>query len=127
MPPLENKEPEQFDLGLFFELSPDFLCIAGFDGYFKKVNPALIKTLGYTEEELFAKPINDFIYAADKDVTNKQRESIKNGSTLLNFENRYVTKNGDSIKMRSADGIHFSTDGQKLIAQVISSHLKIIH
>ena len=97
MPPLENKEPEQFDLGLFFELSPDFLCIAGFDGYFKKVNPALIKTLGYTEEELFAKPINDFIYAADKDVTNKQRESIKNGSTLLNFENRYVTKNGDLV------------------------------
>ena len=41
--------------------------------------------------------------------------------------NEYVTKNGNSIKMRSADGIHFSTDGQKLIAQVISSHLKIIH
>ena len=41
--------------------------------------------------------------------------------------NEYLTKNGDSIKMRSADGIHFSTEGQKLIAQVISSHLKIIH
>jgi hypothetical protein len=41
--------------------------------------------------------------------------------------NEYLTKNGNSIKMRSVDGIHFSTDGQKLIAQVISSHLKIIH
>lgn len=41
--------------------------------------------------------------------------------------NEYLTKNGSSIKMRSADGIHFSTEGQKLIAQVISSHLKVIH
>lgn len=88
---------DPFDLGLFFELSPDFLCIAGFDGYFKKVNPAVTKTLGYTEEELFAKPINDFIYTADRELTDKQRESIKNGSTLLNFENRYVTKNGDLV------------------------------
>ena len=41
--------------------------------------------------------------------------------------NEYLTKNGSSIKMRSADGIHFSTEGQKLIAQVIASHLKVIH
>ena len=41
--------------------------------------------------------------------------------------NEYLTKNGGSIKMRSADGIHFSIEGQKLIAQVISSHLKVIH
>ena len=26
--------------------------------------------------------------------------------------NEYITKNGNSIKMRSADGIHFSTDGR---------------
>ena len=94
---LTNDAADPFDLGLFFHLSPDFLCIAGFDGYFKEVNPAVIKTLGYTEEELFATPINDFVYADDKSITEKQRESIKNGSTLLNFENRYVTKKGDLV------------------------------
>lgn len=41
--------------------------------------------------------------------------------------NDYIIKNGNSIKMRSADGIHFSPEGQKLIAQVISNHLKVIH
>ena len=38
-----------YNLELFFEISADLLCIAGFDCYFKKVNPSLIKLLGYTE------------------------------------------------------------------------------
>jgi len=88
---------QQFDLEYFFELSPDLLCIAGFDGYFKKINPAVSKTLGYTNEELFARPINDFVYSEDKDITSRKRESIKRDTPLLNFENRYVTKSGDII------------------------------
>lgn len=38
----------------------------------------------------------------------------------------YLVKDQNSIKMRSADGIHFSPDGQKIIAQTIYSHLKVI-
>ncbi len=85
------------DLEYLFELSPDLLCVAGYDGYFKKINPAVSKTLGYTNEELFSKPINDFIYIGDKEITIKNRERIKNGLPLLNFENRYVTKKGEIV------------------------------
>ncbi|MFT5714324.1 MAG: hypothetical protein ACI9WT_000876 [Flavobacterium sp.] len=35
----------------FFDLSPDLLCIAGFDGYLKRTNPAVSKLLECTNEE----------------------------------------------------------------------------
>jgi type I restriction enzyme M protein len=44
--------PPEDDLREFLDLSVDMLCIAGFDGYFKHLNPAWEKTLGYTKEEL---------------------------------------------------------------------------
>lgn len=81
----------------FFELSPDLLCIAGFDGYFKKINPAVSKLLGYTKEELFSKPISTFIHVDDQNFTSKVRWELTKNSPLLNFENRYVTKNGEIV------------------------------
>jgi PAS domain S-box-containing protein len=81
----------------FFELSADLLCIAGFDGFFKKINPSVSKLLGYTNEELFSKPISEFIYIEDRDFTAKARKELENNSPLLNFENRYLTKNGEIV------------------------------
>ncbi|MEO3403897.1 PAS domain S-box protein [Mucilaginibacter sp. CAU 1740] len=86
-----------FDLEHFFHLSPDWLCIAGFDGYFKKVNPAVAKTLGYTESELFSRPIDSFVYPEDRSITASKRESIKRNNPLIDFENRYVTKSGEVV------------------------------
>jgi PAS domain S-box-containing protein len=86
-----------FDLEYFFELSPDLLCIAGFDGYFKKINPAVSNTLGYTNDELFAVPINSFVHPDDQHITAEKRAGITHGEPLLNFENRYITKNGAVI------------------------------
>jgi PAS domain S-box-containing protein len=82
---------------LFFDLSPDMLCIAGFDGYFKRINPAVSKLLGYTNEELFSKPIHEFIHPEDRHVTSKHRENLLNDVPLLDFENRYVTKSGETV------------------------------
>ena len=86
-----------FNLDLFFDLSPDLLCIAGFDGYFKRINPAVAKALGYSREELMARPINDFVYTDDKVITETHRENLRRDIPLLNFENRYVTKGGEIV------------------------------
>ncbi|MCM4164312.1 PAS domain-containing sensor histidine kinase [Arenibacter sp. A80] len=91
------QETTSLSLDPFFNLSMDLLCIAGYDGYFKKVNPALVKLLGYSEEELFSRPIREFIYVEDRDLTARYRENLKNNVPLVNYENRYVCKSGEII------------------------------
>ena len=85
------------DLELFFSLSHDFLCIAGFDGYFRKINPAFIKLMGYTQEELFSHPISHFVHPLDKVNTAETRKKVLEGIPLVHFQNRYITKSGEVV------------------------------
>lgn len=84
-------------LEIFFDISPDLFCIAGYDGYFKRINPAVSTLLGYSEEELFSNPINDFVHPEDKEITAEARKKLTKSHPLLNFENRYLTKNGETV------------------------------
>jgi len=93
----DSDSKNSFDLEKFFELSPDLLCIAGYDGYFKKINAAVSKTLGYTKEELFEKLIIDFVHIDDREETLRTRKLIRNNDPLLRFENRYITKNNEIV------------------------------
>lgn len=78
----------------FFNLSTDIMVIADPNGAFKKVNPACLKILGYSAKELLSKPFIEFIHSEDKQATlNEMARQIKVGSSL-NFENRYLCKNG---------------------------------
>lgn len=81
----------------FFELSPDLLCIAGFDGFFRRINPAVSKLLGYSNEELLSQPISTFVYDDDKIITKASRQVVLNSVPLINFENRYQTKGGEIV------------------------------
>lgn len=87
----------QIPVSPFFTLSADLLCIAGFDGYFKRINPAFRDLLGYSEQELLERPVNSFIHPDDRSSTEAARNAIRTGDPLLNFENRYVTKAGETV------------------------------
>jgi PAS domain S-box-containing protein len=101
MPMTENQKNTDteriYHFDNFFKISADFICIAGFDGYFKKINPAVSKILGFTEEELYSRPISSFVYEPDLKNTIETREQVYKNNPLLNFENRYVTKTGEII------------------------------
>ena len=78
----------------FFTLSLDMLCIADFAGYFRKLNPAWEKTLGYTREELQSRPMFEFVHPDDLERTLAQNRTVRTGGQALSFENRYRCKDG---------------------------------
>jgi PAS domain S-box-containing protein len=88
------RQRTQRDLDRFFTLTSDMFCIAGFDGYFKRVNPAWEKTFGYTSEELLAKPFEEFLHPDDLEKTRREFARQQHGHGVINFENRYRCKDG---------------------------------
>ncbi|RYD47265.1 MAG: PAS domain S-box protein, partial [Verrucomicrobiaceae bacterium] len=90
---LERQKTEE-DRERFFSLSLDLLCVAGTDGYFRKVNPAFTRTLGYTEVEMLSRPFVDFIHPADLASTEAEVASLSTGLPSVHFENRYRCKDG---------------------------------
>lgn len=81
------------ELRRFFEVSPTMLCIAGFDGYFKRINPAWQATLGHTTAELLAVPYIDFVHPDDRARTIEEGVRLRVGHETIAFENRYRCSN----------------------------------
>ena len=78
----------------FFAVAVDMLCFLDFDGYFKRLNPAWERTLGFTREELMSKPFIEFVHPDDRERTLNQNRDVRGGGRALSFENRYLCKDG---------------------------------
>ena len=83
------------ELERFFDLSLDLFCIRGYDGYFRQVNSAWEKALGYSKEELLSRPFTDFIHPDDVEPTRNKVKELTQGTNTIAFDNRYRTKNGE--------------------------------
>ena len=79
----------------FFALSVDLFAIAGFDGYFIKVNDAWKKVLGYAKNELIERPLVEFIHPDDQEQTIEALEKYKEDTEALSLTNRYKHKDGN--------------------------------
>ena len=84
----------QEELDRFFRLSLDLLCIAGFDGYFKRVNPAWNRVLGYSADELLSRPYMELVHPEDRESTVAAAQQLSQGQDVIHFENRYLHKDG---------------------------------
>lgn len=111
---MSNETPKNvIDLERFFTLSGDLLCVANFDGFFVKINPAWEKTLGYTSADLQGKPFLEFVHPDDVQPTIDVMSQMGVGTQVLSFVNRYRRKDGDYCYFEwhatPADGLIYAT------------------
>lgn len=97
---LERRMTQLQEFKTFFDQSRDMLCIAGTDGYFKRVNPAFSRTLGWSEGELLGRPFVDFVHPDDADATIRETEQLADGIPTISFRNRYRCKDGTYKELR---------------------------
>ena len=91
----DHRELDVFSGGAeFFQMSLDLLCIAGFDGFIKRVNPSWTKALGWSAEELMARPSIEFVHPDDRQLTLAAREGLKSSEQHIGLNNRYRCKDG---------------------------------
>ncbi len=90
---IERRRAEE-ELDRFFALSLDLLCIADFDGRFKRLNPSWERVLGYTVAQLCAVPYSEFVHPDDQAATLAEAAKIAAGERLLKYENRYRAADG---------------------------------
>jgi PAS domain S-box-containing protein len=94
-----------------FNMAIDMLSVLGYDGYFKRLNPAFKKILGFSNEELMSKPFLEFIHPEDRATTLAIREkSQATGTPAYGVENRYICKDG-SYRWISWDAKSVPTEG----------------
>lgn len=78
----------------FFDVSIDLLCCLDFSGYFKRLSTSWERTLGFTRQELMARPFIEFVHPDDCARTLEQNAAVRRGGQALGFENRYRCKDG---------------------------------
>ncbi len=84
-----SRKKAEEDRERLFNLSLDMFAVAGFDGYFRQLNPAWEIALGWKREILLGKPYIEFVHPDDRSYTTEVfRTLLQKGRPLIGFENR---------------------------------------
>lgn len=89
-------------LAAMFERAPVGIAIAGITGRYVRANPAFLRLLGYTEEELLERSIHDVTHPQDKGEDRRLFDDMVAGvRDQIEYEKRYLRKDGRVIWVRN--------------------------
>ncbi|WP_437934426.1 PAS domain S-box protein [Sorangium sp. So ce341] len=77
-----------------FQVASGLLATADARGHFRDLNPAWERTLGWSIDELRAKPYIEFVHPGDREATLAETNALFNGRATSRFDNRYLCKDG---------------------------------
>jgi len=94
---ITRRKKAEIALEEFFNLSHAPMCIGGFDGSIKRVNPALLEAAGFTAEELAAHPILEFFHPDDRAAMQDKFRNLVDRGGQTEFECRGLCKDGSFV------------------------------
>jgi PAS domain S-box-containing protein len=77
-----------------FYQSPNLVCIGRFDGWITHLNAVWEETLGYSVEELLARPFLELVHPDDREATSAVVDRLAAGESIVSFENRHLRRDG---------------------------------
>lgn len=87
------------DLQRIFELSQDLMCITDSQARILRVSASSARILGYEPAELIGRKFLDLVHAHDLQATLLAYESVQRGAQIIEFENRYIRKDGACVDL----------------------------
>ena len=83
----------QMERDRYFNQTRNLLAISGFDGYFKRLNPAWEATLGFSRGELMSQPFIELVSLGSRAETIVELDKLRAG-VPISFESQMLCKNG---------------------------------
>ncbi len=93
----EDLERAKRESDLFFDVSPEYLCVADFSGRFLKLSQSWTKNFGWGEPELMDRSFLDFIHREDRLSTLEAVRALVSGGRIQDRANRFQRSDGSWV------------------------------
>ena len=125
---ITQRKDAELERDRLFALSLDLTCVAQPGGYFKRVNPAFSRVLGWSSGELLSRPYIEFVHPDDRALTQYEVQLRSCGAPMGQFENRYRCKDGSyrwlAWKAIQLDGVTYATARDVTESRIETSQLE---
>ncbi|NQV22750.1 MAG: PAS domain S-box protein, partial [Rhodopirellula sp.] len=91
---LTKRKAAQDERDRFFNLVPNLMVVAGFDGYVKRVNLAFNTIGDWADDEVLSEPFLDFFHPNDREKVVAELQQLMVGGVTQAFEVRSRLKDG---------------------------------
>ena len=121
-----NRKKLENDLNHLYDAVPDLICVTDLNGTFLKINKAGCEILGHQEDEILHYNYEKFIHPEDKNISNSDLKNLNNGNKTLNFQNRYIKKNGEIVWLSWTSNINLEEGLIYASAKNITQEIRLL-
>jgi PAS domain S-box-containing protein len=114
-----------------FELIDDLVATCGLDGYFKQLNGAWERSLGFTREQMLSRPFIELVHEPHRPAVEAEVARQAEGATTSDFKFQIITADGGLLWTEwsaspDPDGLHFHCVGRVIQRRVEMEEIGLV-